>query len=131
MIKSPKNNVFVNSILHISGILLCVLPPAVCTLLYFPLWIESGGAKSLAGGAALLLVICVIPIFKLMKRYFSSPASYVIWLIAFIVFSLVSRVAHEMTVITFVGFISNALGAVLFWLAKKYSVIESGEQKNE
>ena len=131
MIKSPKNNVFVNSILHISGILLCVLPPAVCTLLYCPLWIESGGAKSLAGGAALLLVICVIPLFKLMKRYFSSPASYVIWLIAFIVFSLVSRVAHEMTVITFVGFISNALGAVLFWLAKKHSVIESGEQKNE
>ncbi|MBQ7387365.1 MAG: hypothetical protein IJW03_04270 [Clostridia bacterium] len=120
MIKSQKSNVFVNSILHISGILLCIVPPTVCTLLYFPLWFESGSTKSIAGGAALLLVLCAMPIFKLLKQHLVSPASYVFWLIAFIVFSLVSRIAYEMTVITFVGFVSNAVGAVCFAFAKRY-----------
>ena len=131
MIKSQKNNIFVNNILHIAGISLCTLPPAICTLLYFPLWIESGSTKTLAGGAAFLLVISAIPLFKLLKRYFSSPASYVLWLIAFLVFSLVSKVAHEMTVITFVGFVSNAIGAIVFWLANKYYPRDAGETKNE
>lgn len=120
MTKSRKSNIFVNSILHILGISLCVIPPALCTLCYFPLWTKSGSATTIAGGAALLLVISAIPMIKLIKRHFSTPASYVFWLIAFIIFSLVSRVAHEMTVITFVGFISNLIGAIIFWIAKRY-----------
>ncbi len=130
MIKSPKSNIFVNSILHIMGILLCIVPPAVCTLLYFPLWIDTGSTTVIAGGAALLLVLCAMPLFKLIKRHFDSAASYMFWLAAFIVFSLISRVADEMTVISFVGFISNLLGAAAFAIAKKYDP-KPGEVKGD
>lgn len=131
MTKSRKSNIFVNSILHIAGLLLCVAPPAICTLCYFPLWIDRGSSTSIAGGAALLLVLCAVPLLKLLKKHFSSPSSYVFWLIAFVIFSLVSRVAYEMTVITFVGFISNLIGAIMFWIAKKYDPRAVEDERNE
>ncbi len=107
------------------------MPPVICTLLYFPLWFDSGSTKTIAGGAALLLVLSAMPMFKMLKKHFESPASYVFWLIAFIVFSLVSRIAYEMTVITFVGFVSNLFGALLFALAKRYAPKRSEVNSDE
>jgi Co/Zn/Cd efflux system component len=48
---------------------------------------------------------------------FHSPAAYVMWLIAFLLFFSLEKIAHEMTVISFVGFLSNLCGAVLFKFA--------------
>jgi hypothetical protein len=39
------------------------------------------------------------------------------WLLIFALFALVRSIADEMTVISFVGFISNSFGAALFKLA--------------
>ena len=68
----------------------------------------------------------VIPYFSQgFCRILKSPAVYTLWLIAFIAFSSLSRIADEMTVISFFGFISNAAGAVLFRLAC------GGEREND
>ena len=42
------------------------------------------------------------------------------WLIAFILFLSLSRIADEMTVISFVGLISNLIGSLIFKLARRY-----------
>jgi hypothetical protein len=112
---------FVSYCLHILGILLCICPPAVCTLSYFPLWKESSG-KTLAGGAFILLLLSAYPILKLIKKQLSSAASYTVWLVIFIIFFMFSRIAYEMTVISFYGFTGNLLGAICFWIAKRGTV---------
>ena len=119
MKKQRNNSIFVNSVLHIIGLCLCIAPPAVCTLMYFPLWKNADAGTNIAGGCALLLVLCAMPLFKLLKRHFSSAASYVFWLASFLLFFALSKIAHEMTVISFVGFVSNAVGAVFFAIARR------------
>ena len=116
---SSRSNVFVSLGLHILGFLLCILPPAICTLSYFPLWKDAGYENCIAGGTALLLVICAVPIYKFLKKAFTSYSSYFIWLILFLLFLTLSKIADQMTVITLVGFIGNLLGAVCFSLANR------------
>lgn len=117
--KRAKNSKIVNIILHITGLLLCVAPPAICTLSYFPIWAHTDSTKTLAGGCALLIILSAIPLFKFIKKYFESPASYVIWFLVFLLFFSLSKIAHEMTVIAFVGFVSNLIGAVCFAIADR------------
>jgi hypothetical protein len=46
------------------------------------------------------------------------------WFLIFISFFLLSRIAREMTVISFVGFVTNLLGSVFFRIARKYGAKE-------
>jgi TctA family transporter len=89
------------------------------------LWKEAGYTSCLAGGAALILALCAVPLYKLIRQKISSLSSYVMWLILFLVFFALSRIADEMTVISFVGFIGNLLGAICFYMAKR------GMRRNE
>ena len=114
-----KNRIFVNSCLHIVGLIFCVVPPAVCTLCYFPLWKEAGGEAVIAGGCALLLVLSAIPLMRVIRGRLKSPASYTLWLLAFLLFFGAAQIAEEMTVISFVGFVGNLIGALLFKLGGK------------
>lgn len=111
--KTANKASFVNVILHIVGFLLCIIPPAICTMAYFPVWREAGVSSCIAGGGALVLVICAIPLYKLLRRALSGASAYMMWLIAFLIFFGLSRIATEMTVISLVGFISNLAGAIL------------------
>ena len=117
--KTEKTNVFAKLSLHSVGFLLCIVPPAVCTLMYFPLWKEVGYESCIAGGAALLLVLALIPLYKLIRKGLASYSSYLMWLLLFLLFLGLSRIADEMTVISFVGFVSNLLGAICFYFAKR------------
>ncbi len=116
-----KNRVFVNSCLHIIGLMFCILPPAVCTLCYFPLWRSEGGGTVIAGGCALLLALSAIPLMRIIREKLRSPASYVLWLAAFLLFFGVARIADEMTVISFVGFVGNIIGALFFKLGGRHN----------
>ena len=123
MRKQPNNSKFANFILHFIGILLCVVPPAVCALMYFPLWKNVGYASCIAGGGALLLAICCIPLYKMIIRWLQSFSSYVMWLLLFLLFLGLSRIADQMTVISFVGFVSNLIGSFFFAAAKRRAKI--------
>ena len=122
MRKQQNNRTFVSFILHFLGFLLCIAPPAICTLMYFPLWKATGYTTCIAGGTALILVLCFIPIYKMIRKGLMSFSSYLMWLMLFVTFFALSRIAEQMTVISFVGFISNLLGALCFRLAKKGKV---------
>lgn len=116
MNKKPS---FVNLALHFIGFFFCIVPPSIATLSYFPLWTEGGAERSVAGGCALLLVLCAYPLFKLVRRAIFSFASYFLWLFLFLVFLTLSKIADQMTVISLVGFIGNLIGAVCFNVAKR------------
>lgn len=123
--KRQKNKVkYANIYLHILGYLLCIVPPLVCTLTYFPLWGDAGDFK-LNALCAVIIILAIFPIIKLVRRLLRSDATYVLWLILFICFYALSRIADEMTVISFVGFVSNSVGALLMKAGGKRNGRES------
>ena len=129
MRKSQNKSGFASYSLHILGFLFCIVPPAVCTALYFPLWREAGGGRSVSGLCAFFLVLSAMPLYKALRRYFLSAASYTVWIIVFIFCFLFSRIADEATVISFVGAVGNIVGALCFKIAGRYK--KSEDEKNE
>ncbi len=109
-------------LLRTGGVAVSVLPPLIAILCYFPIWVAEGGESVLSGFTALLIILAAMPLYRLLRRALASPSVWCMWLIAFILFLLLSRIADEMTVISFVGLISNLAGALLFRLAKRYEV---------
>ena len=105
--------------LRISGVLISSLFPIIATVSYFPVWKERGSAAALSGLTLTLLVIGAVPIFKYLRRALRSPSLYLIWLLIFILFVSLREIADEMVVISFVGFVSNAIGAILFKLGER------------
>ena len=103
--------------LRVIGLVLCVIPVTVSILCYFPAWRAEGGEVLLSGATLLLLCMAAVPLYKLISAKLRSPAAYTLWLIAFILFFLLSNIAQEMVVISFTGFIGNLLGAIAFKLA--------------
>ena len=113
-----KNNYTIKSIfLRVIGLVLCVIPVSVAVLSYFPAWRAEGGEVLLSGATLLLLCMAAVPLYKLISARLRSPAAYTLWLIAFILFFLLSNIAEEMVVISFTGFVGNLLGAIAFKLA--------------
>ena len=108
--------------IRILGVAVSVIPPLAATLAYFPLWKTLGGRELLSGISVLLLLVCLTPLFKYVSAYLKAPSAKTLWLIIFIAFFSLSRIADEMTVISFIGFISNLFGSFIFKL---------GEKKNE
>lgn len=109
---------YANIYLHILGYLLCIVPPLVCTLTYFPIWESASGFK-LNALCVIFVILAVFPLIRLIRRLLKSDATYILWFILFISFYALSRIADEMTVISFVGFTSNSLGSLLMRLGGK------------
>ena len=111
-------------LLRALGLALCVVPVATSVLLYFPLWCSKGGGAVLSGFCVLLLILSFTPLIKHARDIFKSPSGYMLWLVLFVIFLLLSKIADEMTVISFVGFIGNSMGALAFKLSEKYELKE-------
>ncbi len=107
------------AILFILGFAVSVIPAALAILSYFPIWIERGNGALFSGLTFLLLLIASVPLWKAIKRILSSPSAPILWFILFIAFYSLSKIADEMTVISFIGFVSNLIGALLFKLSRK------------
>ena len=107
------------TLLKASGLLISTLPPALCTLLYFPLWRDKPAAL-LSGFTLLLLLISAKPLFKLIKAHRVAPSTPMIWLCLFLLFLLAQAISDEMIVISLMGFIGNLIGAMLYRLAARY-----------
>ena len=107
------------ALLRAVAAIISVLAPALAVLFYFPLWQSGAPEKLLSGGVLLLLIICAVPLFKILSRIIKTPAAHTLWLIIFIAFYLLSSIAEQMTVISFTGFLSNAIGALIFKLSER------------
>ena len=79
----------------------------------------ESSAQALSGGVLLLLIMAALPLYKLFKAHFKSPSASTLWLILFVIFFTLAKIAQEMTVISFVGFISNISGAVILRIADR------------
>ncbi len=112
------NSVTRTIVLRSIGMALSVLPVLACILLYFPVWVAKGGEYVLSGFALLLVAAALLPLYRHIKNLLRSPSACTLWLVAFIAFLALSRIAEEMTVISFVGLVGNLAGAIFFRMAR-------------
>ena len=102
------------------GLLISIIPVSVSIFSYFPLWVARRDASLLSGLSLILICAALVPLYKYIKRALKSPSAPMMWFFAFIIFLLLSRIADEVTVISFVGFVTNLIGSVFFKLANRY-----------
>ena len=100
------------------GLIFSVIPVGVAIISYFPIWIEREDASILSGLALLLCAMALVPLFKYAREALRSASAPLMWFILFAVFFLLSKIANEMTVISFIGFIGNMIGAIFFKIAR-------------
>ena len=119
-----QNNITKYLLLKTVGILFCTIPPFAAILSYFPVWCAKGGEYVFSGFTLLLIALAFMPLYRGFKRLLQSSASYTLWLVLFGAFFILSKIADEMTVISFVGFIGNSIGAVFFKLADRFKAVD-------
>ena len=126
-----KNNRKTAFILRFIALFFCTGPVVSSILLYFPLWKEKGAGAIISGFSLILILLALLPFGKMLKRLLRSPSVYLLWLITFVIFFLLSRIADQMTVISFVGFVGNFIGSILFKLARRISEKPVEDRQNE
>jgi hypothetical protein len=101
----------------ILALLFSTVPPLSAVISYFPIWAHRSSADALCGFTLLLILLCLLPFYNKLREVFKSPSVSVLWFCLFVLFFLLSRIAYEMTVISFVGFLGNLVGSLFFKLA--------------
>ncbi len=114
-----NDGVIKRTVFNLLGLVISIAPVTIATLSYFPLWRGEGGSAVISGFAALLLVVCASPLLRFIGKVLSSPSAHTIWLILFVIFLTLSKIAEDMTVISLIGFISNLISSIFFKLGGK------------
>lgn len=114
-----------HTLLRFIALMISTVPPLICTALYFPVWSVRGDGAVLSGLGLILALISGIPAYRFIKAHLGGISAPFLWFVIFAVFFALENIAHEVTVIAFIGFTSNLIGAFILWLSRR------GEVKNE
>ena len=114
---NPTKRLFFNAL----GLAVSIIPVTAAILSYFPVWARRGDSSILSGISLVLVAIALVPLYKHVRAALRSPSAPMMWFFSFLVFLLLSRIADEMTVISFVGFVTNVLGSLCFKRARMYA----------
>ena len=99
--------------------------PLIATLTQFPVCIEKSAEATVSGVVLLLAFFSCIPLLKHIKSFIKSPSVPILWLIIFVILTLLNNIIDEMIVVCFVGTISNSIGTVIYKIGDK---IASGKE---
>lgn len=113
-------------LLRLCGILLSTVPPAVAILEHFPLWLTRG-KTAISAISLILLLLAAIPLLRILKARFKTPAPWLLWLILWLFLQVFLPIATALRTIALVSFPTCFLGAVCFRLAKRGCPSETGD----
>ena len=99
--------------------------PLIATLTQFPVWIEKSAEATVSGVVLLLAFFSCIPLLKYIKNFIKSPSVPIMWLIIFVMLTLLNNIIDQMIVVCFVGVISNSIGTLIYKIGDK---ITSGKE---
>ena len=104
--------------LRVFGLIVCVAPPVIATLEYFPLWF-SQTETAVSALSAMMITLCCIPFFKQIRAYFKgTPAAWVIWLVIYVLVAVFNKLADGIETVAFIGVIANLTGGAIFRIEK-------------
>lgn len=124
---APKTNPTKRLVYNASGLAISIIPVSVAIFSYFPIWAKRDDNSLLSGISLLLIAVALVPLYKHIRQTLRSPSAPLMWFFSFAIFLLLSRIAHEMTVISFVGFVTNLIGSLFFKAAKRCGKEEKDE----
>ena len=104
--------------LRVFGLIVCVAPPVIATLEYFPLWFsQTDTAVSVL--SAMMIALCCIPFFKQIRAYFKgTPAAWAFFLALWVASMSLNKLMDGIETIAFYGMISNLAGGAIFKIKK-------------
>lgn len=102
-------------ILYVVGLLVCVVPPLLATLEYFPLFNER---QRLSVLSLLIALLCTIPLWRSLRTFFKNPSAWKIWLAMLLLMTALRSIADEVIVIAWIGLPSGIIGSALFWFSR-------------
>ena len=103
---------------RILGVTLSVLPPAIATLEYFPLWLADG-KKAISALSLLLLLLAAYPLFRILKHRLRSPSLWMLWLVLWGLLEAFLPILSAIKTIALISFPTGLLGALFFRLSKR------------
>lgn len=113
-------------LIHVIGLLICVIPPALSVIEHFPILSETP-KKQVSMFGVLLLAICCVPFWKSIKAFLRSPSAWKAWLVIFLISYLLNAIIAEMVVISSIGLASGIIGCAVFKIERWY--VSRGEKK--
>lgn len=108
-------------ILHIIGLLVCVVPPALATAEYFPI-ISAEPRKQISAFGVVLIAICCVPFWRSIKAFLRSPSAWKVWLVILIIFCAARSIADELIIISMIGLPAGLIGGAIFWIERRYRI---------
>lgn len=115
------SNAVKGRILHISALVVDIIPPLVATLTQFPVWVEHSSEATISGIVLLLVFVCCLPFVKQIVAYLKSPSIPVVWAIIYIALVMLQSIINQMVIVSFIGLIANVIGAGLYKWGDSYS----------
>lgn len=96
------------------GALLCIVPPIAVTIGYFPVWVEKSSSSTISGLSMILILVSIIPLFKLVKDHLKTPSAPLLWAIICLFAVMFRSIIDQVIVIAFVGTVSSIAGFFVF-----------------
>lgn len=115
------SNAVKGRIFKATGLTLDIVAPLIATVSQFPVWIEHSAGATVSGVVLLLAFFCCIPFLKHITAFLKSPSIPILWLVIFVLLTLLNNIIDQMIVVCFVGVISNSLGTFLYKIGEKIS----------
>ena len=98
---------------------LCIIPPVLATLEHFPLWLGQSQRTAFSFISLCLLLFCLLPLRRGIRKWLRSPSAWQVWMILWIVLAFTRHIAEGVLAIAAVACPCSLLGAILFSRAKK------------
>lgn len=115
------NNATKGKIIKGAAVLIDVIVPLIATISQFPIWVEQSGEATMSGLFLMLAFLSCLPFVKQIKEYMKSPSVLVLWLIFYLLLTLLKNIINQMVVVCFAGLIANAIGAVIYKIGDSVS----------
>lgn len=107
------------TLLHVLGLLICIVPPALSVLEHFPILSETP-EKQISTFGVLMLAVCCIPFWRTIKAFLSTPSAWKVWLVILLASYLLNSIVGELVVISAIGLASGIVGGAVFRIERWY-----------
>ena len=114
-------------VVYWSGMAISIVVPLVTALCVFPFW--KGSGKQITGMIFIMILICAVPLFKHIRIKLRSPSAFAMWAVIFGALAALNTVIDQLMDVALAGTISNAVGSVMFYIAKRLSVETMNEDR--
>lgn len=116
-------------VVYWTSMAISIVVPLITALCVFPFWKGESSGKQVTGMIFIVILICAVPLFKHIRIKLRSPSAFAMWAVIFGALAALNTVIDQLMDVALAGTISNAVGSVMFYIAKRLSVETMNEDR--